>query len=378
MFASRAAKRNLDEKSFYGGVLHVCYVPEYETVEDTRLKLQDRRSYVARVARNRARKSRDKERICERPTPSETVTPDRTRTGQPQSSYREGTGGTSGVPHHSGFPLLPPPPREHGLYGPQYQPTEDKMGTLHNATPHTHQQQLESLSSDQTASRGQSTDSRLASSQTSVVRFVPRTAHLQNRKRKVDEVPQDSSTISEETGPLIGPKLPESPKLNMEDESLNTTVNLIRNTMKQSCGKGNVGDIYYDKLDLSVFWIDVVAHISKYRGRRALTIFLNVMSTRSLTPSSGSSSVGCRMRQFFSMWNISSLAMYLSPFRSYTLKQSESAENRDRHWLPGAREGRGEGISKDRKAKLKTCTLFFRPTSPEEKRTVPRSTPPRR
>ncbi|CAG6016160.1 unnamed protein product [Menidia menidia] len=231
--SARAAKRNLDEKSFYGGVLHVCYVPEYETVEDTRLKLQDRRSYVARVARNRARKSRDKERICERPTPSETVTPDRTRTGQPQSSYREGTGGTSGVPHHSGFPLLPPPPREHGLYGPQYQPTEDKMGTLHNATPHTHQQQLESLSSDQTASRGQSTDSRLASSQTSVVRFVPRTAHLQNRKRKVDEVPQDSSTISEETGPLIGPKLPESPKLNMEDESLNTTVNLIRNTMKQ-------------------------------------------------------------------------------------------------------------------------------------------------
>lgn len=49
----RAAKRNMDEKSFYGGVLHVCYVPEYETVEDTRLKLQDRRSYIARAARSR-------------------------------------------------------------------------------------------------------------------------------------------------------------------------------------------------------------------------------------------------------------------------------------------------------------------------------------
>lgn len=49
----RAAKRNMDEKSFYGGVLHVCYVPEYETVEDTRLKLQDRRSYIMRAFRNK-------------------------------------------------------------------------------------------------------------------------------------------------------------------------------------------------------------------------------------------------------------------------------------------------------------------------------------
>lgn len=43
----------MDEKSFYGGVLHVCYVPEYETVEDTRLKLQDRRGYIMRVFRNK-------------------------------------------------------------------------------------------------------------------------------------------------------------------------------------------------------------------------------------------------------------------------------------------------------------------------------------
>lgn len=45
----------MDEKSFYGGVLHVCYVPEYETVEDTRLKLQDRRRYVIRAFQNKGR-----------------------------------------------------------------------------------------------------------------------------------------------------------------------------------------------------------------------------------------------------------------------------------------------------------------------------------
>lgn len=43
----------MDEKSFYGGVLHVCYVPEYETVEDTRLKLQDRRGYIMRAFHNK-------------------------------------------------------------------------------------------------------------------------------------------------------------------------------------------------------------------------------------------------------------------------------------------------------------------------------------
>lgn len=43
----------MDEKSFYGGVLHVCYVPEHETVEDTRLKLQDRKRYVIRTVQNK-------------------------------------------------------------------------------------------------------------------------------------------------------------------------------------------------------------------------------------------------------------------------------------------------------------------------------------
>lgn len=31
-----------------GGVLHVCYAPEYETVADTREKLEERRSTIAR------------------------------------------------------------------------------------------------------------------------------------------------------------------------------------------------------------------------------------------------------------------------------------------------------------------------------------------
>jgi hypothetical protein len=46
----RAAKRKSDDKSFFGGVLHVCYAPEYESVEDVRRKMKDRQqAYVRRL-----------------------------------------------------------------------------------------------------------------------------------------------------------------------------------------------------------------------------------------------------------------------------------------------------------------------------------------
>lgn len=47
------AKRKMDEQSFFGGLLHVCYAPEFETVEETRKKLQERNAYVARMTKNK-------------------------------------------------------------------------------------------------------------------------------------------------------------------------------------------------------------------------------------------------------------------------------------------------------------------------------------
>nr|XP_042910093.1 RNA-binding protein 48 isoform X1 [Parasteatoda tepidariorum] len=44
---ARIAKKQLDDKSFFGGILHCCYAPEFETVTETRSKLQERRKYVA-------------------------------------------------------------------------------------------------------------------------------------------------------------------------------------------------------------------------------------------------------------------------------------------------------------------------------------------
>lgn len=57
---------------------------------------------------------------------------------------------------------------------------------------------------------------------------------MESRKRKTEEAAEHSLTdVPRSNEPLIGPKLPEPAKLDMEDVSLNTTVSLIRNTMKQ-------------------------------------------------------------------------------------------------------------------------------------------------
>ncbi|KAL6099873.1 rbm48 [Pungitius sinensis] len=236
--SARAAKRRMDEKSFYGGVLHVCYVPEYETVEDTRLKLQDRRRYVVRAVQSKARERKQKEDVKEETTSSNTATTSEAIFRRHKTSDNDNTEKTSNISHYTDFPPLPLPPREYNyfLHKNHHEtiPTEDKMGTLHNAIIYKKQQQGHSSSSSQT-SLATDTERGLTSSQSSaVVRFVPRTTHLENRKRKLKNAAEHSPTDAAMNNEiLIGPKLPEPPKGDMEDESLNTTVSLIRSTMKQ-------------------------------------------------------------------------------------------------------------------------------------------------
>ncbi|XP_023713599.1 uncharacterized protein LOC111867731 [Cryptotermes secundus] len=45
--SARYAKRNLDDRAFYGGILSVCYAPEMESVAETRAKLVQRRKDIA-------------------------------------------------------------------------------------------------------------------------------------------------------------------------------------------------------------------------------------------------------------------------------------------------------------------------------------------
>ncbi len=42
----RVAKIKLDDYNFYGGLIHVCYAPEHETIEDVREKISERKFIV--------------------------------------------------------------------------------------------------------------------------------------------------------------------------------------------------------------------------------------------------------------------------------------------------------------------------------------------
>ncbi|CAG8495952.1 2314_t:CDS:2 [Paraglomus brasilianum] len=59
---ARAAKKQLDDKVFYQSPLRVRYGPEYESVEDTRQKLQDRRNTVASKLRGQNYESSSRDR----------------------------------------------------------------------------------------------------------------------------------------------------------------------------------------------------------------------------------------------------------------------------------------------------------------------------
>ena len=47
----RMAKAKMDDQPFFSNQLHICYAPEYESVEETRQKLQERRKVIARKTR---------------------------------------------------------------------------------------------------------------------------------------------------------------------------------------------------------------------------------------------------------------------------------------------------------------------------------------
>ncbi|XP_072532194.1 RNA-binding protein 48 [Salminus brasiliensis] len=246
--SARAAKRNTDERSFFGGLLHVCYAPEYETVEDTRRKLQDRRRYVTTTARRLA-KEREQEQptetthsdCAETPAPSSAEYEDRTH---PQRS-REDSSSSSTSP---GFALLPLPPHERvpqqhlsskysfksqSVHGGSV-PTEDRMGSLHSFIPSSAPDDCKQTSQwsnlPSTGNEERESTRKPKNPPSTTPRFIPRTAHLENRKRKM-EVSTDLLGVADRNAPLYGPKLPELPKMDMEDESLNKTANIIRHTM---------------------------------------------------------------------------------------------------------------------------------------------------
>lgn len=145
------------------------------------------------------------------------------------SSYRDNS---------QGFPLLPLPPQERLFCHPSYYghsqqrlPTEDKMGSLHQYTDSS-KDPKNLAATVQRDRESRETNNRPNNIPSSQVQFLPRPAHLDRRKRKAEETKSQSLMgTSDEGGRLIGPQLPEIPKTDLQDASLNITANIIRSTM---------------------------------------------------------------------------------------------------------------------------------------------------
>ncbi|XP_051527062.1 uncharacterized protein LOC127425298 isoform X1 [Myxocyprinus asiaticus] len=157
-----------------------------------------------------------------------------------QKDYEKPTGENVNS-DYLGFPLLSLPPREdlphkHPL---QLQrttertlPIEDNMGSLHHFSP-TVPDTAKQITPCSSSSIFQGRDlSQKHKNLKPSVRFMPRTTHLESRKRKLEEQTLFLTEV-DKNEPMIGPKLPELPKVDMEDNSLNLTANLIRQTMSK-------------------------------------------------------------------------------------------------------------------------------------------------
>ncbi|KFP23552.1 RNA-binding protein 48, partial [Colius striatus] len=229
---ARVAKKKMDEQSFFGSLLHVCYAPEFETVQETREKLQDRRKYIAKATNQRDCFVLKKEGRPKKLVSSSVRDCLWSESGPSAGSNWDPSCFASfhGVSHNEWYPS-----GNHNqslLVLPQYKnncgQTSECFGSSTCLTLST-QPGAHTLPMPLAQQQG------LVPVGNGLERFVPRTTRLQERKRKREEGNKFSflGTSADNTEVIIGPQLPEIPKVDMDDDSLNTSAALIRSKLKE-------------------------------------------------------------------------------------------------------------------------------------------------
>ncbi|KAJ7322318.1 hypothetical protein JRQ81_018605 [Phrynocephalus forsythii] len=231
--SARVAKRKLDERSFFGSLLHVCYAPEFESIQETREKLQDRRRYIAKATSKKEpllTKKQDSNTSSQLDTSGSCSSGTPSRNWNPSMCVRD----FSELPSYelslrtTHFPSEEHPPSM--LIAPHCVSDCAEMSeylSQRTVTTQNLHQDTPNRSDSFHLQRKLSCDNGLG-------RFMPRTTHLQERKRRRDEdnkLALFGSVTNNEV--IIGPRLPETAKIDMEDDSLNTSANLIRNKLKE-------------------------------------------------------------------------------------------------------------------------------------------------
>ncbi|XP_064362136.1 RNA-binding protein 48 isoform X1 [Dromaius novaehollandiae] len=232
---ARVAKKKMDERSFFGSLLHVCYAPEFETVQETREKLQDRRKYIAKATNQRDRflakkvegpkkiTSKNSEYDCQWTTSESCAAGnwDPSPCFPHSHTVSQNKGYPSGNHNQSQFIF----PQNDNNCAETSQYFGQSMSLTQNVQPGGHIPPVSSM------------QQRTVPIDNGIDRFMPRTTHLQERKRRREEGNKFvlMGTCIDSTEVIIGPQLPEVPKVDMDDDSLNTSATLIRNKLKQVC-----------------------------------------------------------------------------------------------------------------------------------------------
>uniref|UniRef100_A0A5F9DJL5 RNA-binding protein 48 n=1 Tax=Oryctolagus cuniculus TaxID=9986 RepID=A0A5F9DJL5_RABIT len=223
LHSARTAKRKMDEQSFFGGLLHVCYAPEFETVEETRRKLSRGASSFCVAAPGRPRPRRFWEgrgRSGEAPA---APGPRRHRGAVSCAAALDPSAGRSRPPlpcscqrplcsfaaHHAGAPgKRLGGGAGFGAEGPRLWDSAPSPRSAPEAAP----------------------------SSAAVDRFLPRSTQLQERQRRREE--DRKRAAGPEPDPsgravVIGPLLPQEPEVDLQDASLNATAALIRRRLRE-------------------------------------------------------------------------------------------------------------------------------------------------
>ncbi|XP_008684458.1 RNA-binding protein 48 [Ursus maritimus] len=241
--SARTAKRKMDEQSFFGGLLHVCYAPEFETVEETRKKLQERKAYIARTTKNKDHYMTKKKLVTELKDTKDFRQDFHSGTSGFRAATRNTSSGNSDpcLPYSCELPLCYFSSKcacssgEHTDRASNF--SQDSRNHAETAEHCMHDDssqkiQMKPLKNSLVCPGAQKT----ITSSEAVDRFMPRTTQLQERKRRREDDRKtgtflETSTSSNEV--MIGPLLPDIPKVDMHDDSLNTTANLIRNKLRE-------------------------------------------------------------------------------------------------------------------------------------------------
>nr|XP_004656287.2 RNA-binding protein 48 isoform X1 [Jaculus jaculus] len=240
--SARIAKRKMDEQSFFGGLLHVCYAPEFETVEETRKKLEERKVYITRNNKNKDYSMTKKKLLPELKDTKDfrqDVHSDMSGLGAATLNTFTGNSGSC-LPYSCELPLC--------YFASEYTCSSGEYANTPSDSCRDcryHVETKKHLSHSDFSLKSQTNTSQnsvlcpgvqKAVTSEAIERFMPRTTQLQERKRRREDdcklgTVLETSTSSVEV--VIGPQLPDIPKVDLQDDSLNTTANLIRKKLKE-------------------------------------------------------------------------------------------------------------------------------------------------